>query len=57
MFTDPVLLASWEGLGSTREDGKLAAPVPHIPYYWYQLTRPTRPQKSKSSHLIPSKIK
>eukprot|EP01043_Picozoa_sp_COSAG02_P105744 COSAG02_NODE_41736_length_391_cov_1.188356_2_plen_24_part_01 len=24
MFTDPVLLASWEGLGSTREDGKLA---------------------------------
>ena len=33
MFTDPVLLASWEGLGSTREGSKMGVPVPHIPYY------------------------
>eukprot|EP01046_Picozoa_sp_COSAG06_P089002 COSAG06_NODE_35397_length_460_cov_1.349030_2_plen_87_part_01 len=26
---------SWEGLGSTREDGELVEPVPHIPYYYY----------------------
>ena len=23
----------WEGSGATRDDGKLAAPVPHMPYY------------------------
>ena len=22
-------------IGTTRDDGKLAAPVPHIPYYYY----------------------
>ena len=31
MFTDPVLLASWEGLGSTREGPKVGVPAPHIP--------------------------
>ena len=32
--TDPVLLASWKGSdGYVTEDGKLPAPVPHIPYY------------------------
>ncbi len=37
--TDPVKLASGEGSGTNTDDGKLAAPVPHMPYYYQEIER------------------